>query len=68
MPEQKETIKHVPKAHANKPMVISIDIEVPSPTSIRLQDNLRQEIAYLQYLMRKYPGPTERFYNEAKST
>lgn len=80
MSETKEKIKHIPKAEVKtreyegnifpetmplngKPETITV--EIPSQTDTR--SGIRQEIAYLQMLMRRYPGPTERFYNEAKS-
>jgi hypothetical protein len=64
MPD-KEKIKHVPKAEI-KPHAISIVVEVPMRADGR--EFIRAEIAYLKNLMQKYPGPAERFYNEAKTT
>lgn len=63
MPD-KEKIKHVPKDEI-KPHSISVIVEVPMRVDAR--EFIRAEIAYLKNLMQKYPGPTERFFNEAKS-
>lgn len=57
-------VKHVPKDEI-KPHSISVLVEVPMRVDAR--EFVRAEIGYLKNLMQKYPGPTERFYNEAKS-
>lgn len=66
MSEQK--VKIIAKADVLKapvaPEVITVTVEIP--VTVDQRTGIRSEIAYLQTLMRRYPGPTTRFYKEMK--
>ncbi len=61
-------VKRIPAAEVppKVPDVLTITVEVP--VTVDQRSGLRTEISYLQTLMKRYPGPTRKFYEEMTAT